>query len=149
MADAKIGFTIGTISFSAEGEEAWVTKKLDEILAKIPELLEIAPEVTSQADLDPDPSTGDAKIAKKTLASFLKEKSATTVQVKKFLATSVWLHAKGNKRLKTAQVTKALKDSNQTRIGNPADILNKNLTKGHCEKDGTQFFVTDDGKDSL
>jgi hypothetical protein len=61
----------------------------------------------------------------------------------------VWLEAKGQKRIQTVDVTKALKEANQTRIGNPADSLNKNVSKGHCEKDGKQFFVTDDGKSSL
>jgi len=79
----------------------------------------------------------------------LREKNASTNQVRKFLATAVWLHARGKKRLSTADVTRALKDSNQTRLGNPADCLNKNVAKGHCEKDGKDFFVTSEGSASL
>jgi len=37
----------------------------------------------------------DPAIAKKTLPVFLGEKGATKNQVKKFLATAVWLEAKG------------------------------------------------------
>jgi hypothetical protein len=46
-------------------------------------------------------------------------------------------------------VSKALNDANQKRLGNPAECLNQNVAKGYCEKDGKQFFVTDDGKSSL
>jgi len=88
-------------------------------------------------------------LEKQFLASFLRDKNAGTNQVKKFLAASVWLEAKGKNRLTTADVTRALKDSNQSRIGNPADCLNKNVSKGHCEKDGKEFFVTTDGKNAL
>lgn len=49
----------------------------------------------------------------------------------------------------TSDVTKALKDSNQTRLGNPSDSLNQNVTKGYCEKDGKEFYVTEEGKNSL
>ena len=91
----------------------------------------------------------DTAVAKKTLPAFLQEKNATTKQVKKFLATAVWLEAKGQSRLTTSDVTKALNDANQKRLGNPTDCLNQNVTKGYCEKDGKQFFVTDDGKSSL
>jgi hypothetical protein len=51
--------------------------------------------------------------------------------------------------MKTGDVTKALKGAHQSRIGNPADCLNQNVQKGYCEKDGGEFFVTDDGKQSL
>jgi len=91
----------------------------------------------------------DATIAKKTLPAFLQEKNATSRQVKKFLATAVWLEAKGQSRLTTGDVSKALNDANQKRLGNPAECLNQNVAKGYCEKDGKQFFVTDDGKSSL
>ncbi len=83
------------------------------------------------------------------LAAFLKSKNATANQLRKFVATAVWLHAKGTKRLETKQITQALKDASQSRIGNPGDALKKNITKGYCEKDGKQFFVTDEGRKSL
>lgn len=91
----------------------------------------------------------DPQIAAKTLAVFLKEKNATRNQVKKCLATAIWLEAKGKQRMTTSDVTKALKDSNQARLGNASDCLNQNVSKGYCEKDGKEFFVTDEGKSSL
>ena len=91
----------------------------------------------------------DSSIEAKTLPTFLKEKNANTVQVKKFLVTAVWLESKGANRIKTSDVTKALRDSNQTKLKNAADCLNQNVSKGYCEKDGKEFFVTEDGKNSL
>jgi len=65
------------------------------------------------------------------------------------LATAEWLHRKGHKNITTRDVAKALQDNHQKRLGNPADCLNKNVSKGHCEKIGKEFFVTDDGRETL
>ena len=91
----------------------------------------------------------DPEIGKKTLATFLREKNASTIQNKKFLATAVWLEAKGNSRITTSDVTKALKDNSQKRLGNASDCLNQNVKQGYCEKDGKDFYVTQEGKESL
>lgn len=150
MTDAKIQIKIGGIEFSGEGDKEWLTTQLDKILANAQKLANLTIPASGQGvggkqnPMQPDPS-----IAQKTLASFLKEKNATTNQIKKFLATSVWLETKGKNRMSTSDVTKALKDSNQSRLGNPSDCLNKNISKGYCEKDGNQYFVTEDGKNSL
>ncbi len=151
MSESKIEIKIGQIMFSGQGEQEWVAKQLDKILAQAEKLIQLAP---AAGDDDGDSSSHkpmgkDTAIAKKTLPAFLQEKNATTKQVKKFLSTAVWLEAKGQSRLETGDVTKALNDANQKRLGNPADCLNQNVTKGYCEKDGKQFFVTDDGKNSL
>lgn len=156
MSDAKVEIKVGEIEFSGQGEQDWVAEQLDKILAKAADLIVIAP---SPAPASPtplpseqpshEPMTGDATIAGKTLPTFLVEKGAAKNQAKKFLATAVWLEAKGKSRLQTSDITKALKDSNQSRLSNPADCLNKNVAKGYCEKDGKQFFVTQEGKDSL
>ena len=157
MPDAKIEITIGTITFQAEGEQKWVADQLDKLFTNAKDLSTVAP-VAPVAPVTPAPHTEgdghtpikpDAGIAAKPLATFLKEKNATTNQVQKFLATAVRLESKGKNRIATADVTKSLKDSNQTRLGNPADCLNKNVSKGYCEKDGKEFFVTQEGKDSL
>ena len=66
----------------------------------------------------------------------------------KFLATAAWLHAKGSKRLTTADVSKALDDNNQGKLTNASDSLAKNVKKGYCEKSGRQFYVTDEGTKS-
>jgi hypothetical protein len=155
MTEAKIEFKLGPIEFSGEGEKEWISQQLDKILEQAPNLLTLSPSQSSAVVPTPGPASShapmapDATVGNQPLATFLKVKDANKNQVKKFLATAVWLESKGKSRLSTSDITKALKDSNQTRLGNPADCLNKNVTKGHCEKDGSQFFVTTEGKDSL
>lgn len=69
--------------------------------------------------------------------------------MKKFLATAIWLHdTTGNERLETADVVKALSKANQPKL-NAAQCLNNNVGKGHAEKDGDRFFVTEPGRTSL
>jgi len=150
MSEAKIEIKIGQIEFSGNGQQEWVAKQLDKILAKAEDLITLAPPPEQPAgDNKHKPMKKDLSIAEKTLPSFLSEKNATKSQIKKFLATAVWLEAKGEKRLSTGDITRALKDSNQSRLGNPSDCLNKNVSKGFCEKDGREFFVTQEGKKSL
>lgn len=154
MSDVKIQFKLGSIEFSGEGEKEWVGQQLDKILKGAPQLLAMAPmPLATAAPLTVSgahhPMSADPAVAQQPLATFLKAKDAATNQTKKFLATSIWLESKGKSRMTTADITKALKDSNQTKIGNPADCLNKNISKGFCEKDGNQFFVTVEGKASL
>lgn len=150
MPDAKIDITIGTLTFHAEGEQKWVGEQLDKLFVHAESLASVAPaDPPGGGDAEHTPMGSDPDIAKKPLATFLKEKNATTKQVQKFLATAVWLESKGNSRISTADVSKALKDSNQSRLGNPADCLNQNVKKGFCEKDGDKFFVTTEGKGAL
>jgi hypothetical protein len=149
MSEVKIQIKVGEVEFAGEGEKAWVAEQLDRILKAAPAI------VGARAPNRQAPPNGeklsDAQMpdASHTLAGFLRDKNAATNQVKKFLATAVWLQARGKKRLTTADVTRALKDSSQSRLGNPADCLNKNVAKGHCEKDGKEFFVTTEGNASL
>ena len=149
MPEAKIEIKAGAAEFHASGDQDWVGQQLEKFLESAARLAAVVP----QRDDLPDPlidgrDNNQAGIGTKALASFLKDRGATTNQVKKFLSTAIWLHAKGNKRLSTSDVSKALKDSNQTKLNNPSDCLNQNVKKGFCEKDGNQFFVTEDGKTS-
>lgn len=152
MSEAKIQFKLGSIEFSGEGEKEWVSQQLDKLIKSAPQLLAIAPSpvAITASNVGANhhvPMAADPAIAHQTLVSFLKSRNSP--QVKKFLATAVWLEAKGSNRITAADVAKALKESNQSRLANPADCLAKNITKGYCEKDGAKFFVTTDGKNSL
>jgi hypothetical protein len=85
------------------------------------------------------------------LASHLKAKKADKSQVMRFLATAQWVWSRDEAApLTSGAVAKALSDHNQKRLGNPADCLNQNVTKGFCEKrkDGS-FFITEEGLDAL
>lgn len=134
MPEGKIEVSIGEITFVGEGEQNWVAEQLDPALPDAPPELD-----TSE----------DAAIAQKTLPAFLGEKNAKSNQTIKFLATAIWLHAKGSRRLKTGDITSAISNANQTRFSNPSNCLAQNVKKGFIEKTGSEFFVTDDGKASL
>jgi len=152
MSDAKIELELGQIRFSAEGNQDWISKQLDKILSKAEELISIAPTTVPQPDSQKEQHQSKKKTPANigTLPAFLKEKNATQPQVKKFLATAVWLReSKSKNQIKTSDVTKALRDANQKRLGNAADCLNRNVSKGYCEKNGKEFFVTDEGRASL
>lgn len=153
MTTAKIQFTVGTITFSGEGEETWISDQLDKILQKAPDLIKIAPQAqpihhptaTPSGDL---PASSDDAISSQTLPNFLRVKDTTT-QPKKFLVTAIWLHVKGTPRLSTTDVNKALREYSQSRLTNASDCLNRNVSQGYIEKEGRQFFVTDEGRQSL
>ena len=147
MADSKVSIRIGQIEFTGEGEAAWVESQLDKLIAKAPELLRLAP--TDKGKGGHDAMVPDPEIASKALGAYLRERDATVNTNKKFLATSVWLESKGKKRLKPADVVKALRENSQTRLGNPSQCLANNIGQGHCERDGDEYFVTEDGKRSL
>lgn len=150
MGNAKIEFKLGGIGFSGEGEEKWVASQLEKILDKAPGLLANASNSDNEiGGEDDDGSGGNAQQSKSiTLAKFLKDKKASS-QTGRFLATAEWVTIRGNKRPATGDISKALKDHNQPRLSNPADCLNKNVSRGYCEKDGRQFFVTPEGRKSL
>ena len=80
---------------------------------------------------------------------FLKEKNADKNQVKKFLATTVYLHAQGVEKFSTPMVSKSLKGASIDKLINASDCLNKNEKKGFCIKDGKDFILTAEGIRSI
>lgn len=151
MATAKIEFTLGSITFSGEGEETWVSDQFNKILEKAPDLIKIVPE--TQAISQPAATVSEQvselshdTISSQTLPNFLMAKDIPRTGFKKFLATAIWLHSRGANRISLVDVTQALRDSNQTRLSNVSDSLSTNVHKGFIEKDGRQFFVTPEGK---
>lgn len=154
---SKLEIQIGEIKFSVEGDEKWLSEELEKIITKVPELLRISPPPQVKPAKVSTPKTEPAKTSTatntsntaSTLAGFLKEKSATTSQAKKFLATAVYLHKNGMDRISTRDVSKALKDARHTKLTNPSDCLNQQVKKGYCEKDGASFYVTPEGESSI
>ena len=140
----KVRIKVGGIEIDYEGPESFLESKLQKLIGEVSTLAKQAPDERDGSD-----SSGNTESRTSiTLALFLKEKKATN-QVERFLATAQWLHIKGSKRIKTSDVAKALRDSNQKRLNNPSDCLNQNVFKGSCEKEGKEFFVTDEGRNSL
>lgn len=154
MAEAKIEIKIGEILFSGEGNDDWLSTQLDKILEKAGDFTKISPPSDNSSSIqtgshEPADFSRSTEIASKPLATFLKEKNINGNQVARFLLTAIWLEAKGQTRLKTIDIGIALKGSKQSRLTNPSGCLNKNVAKGFCEKDGKEFFVTQQGKDEM
>jgi hypothetical protein len=149
MAEAKIELKVGNVSFAGEGKEGWLSSQLDKVIKHLPDLASVAP-ASEDSDTESDNPSGKAgKNKRGTLAAFLTTKGAKSNQTRKFLATALWLQDGGKKRLGTPDVTKALRDSNQGRLTNSSQCLNSNVSAGFCEKEGKQFFVTDDGRTEI
>ncbi|OEY65997.1 hypothetical protein [Marinobacter sp. X15-166B] len=155
MSEAKIEIKIGEIIFSGEGDQNWLSEQLDKIMDKAEDLVALAPSKVPQqpqvneASHQPADLSDHTEIASQTLPSWLRSNNADTVQNTKFLATAIWIEAKGQKRLQTKDVTSALSNANQKRLRNASECLNQNVKKGYCEKEGNQFYVTEEGKRSL
>jgi hypothetical protein len=151
MTNARIEVAIGELSFSGEGDQEWLAGQLDKILEAVPRLREVA---TNREQPKGDGSTqtntsGDTEEFTATLASHIKKHGGESNQVQRFLATADWLRRRGETKLTTGAVTKALRDNHQKKLSNPADCLNKNVSKGFCEKTGDSFFITPDGLKAL
>ena len=143
----KIRIKVGEVEVDYEGPESFLNQKLHELIKQLVQLSEqVKPSASGRKGKskkqDDTESVG-------TIAKFLDQKKAKDNQVRRFLATAEWLHLKGKKDLQTSDVTKALRENRQGRLSNASDSLNKNITKGLCEKDGSDFFVTDDGRKDL
>ncbi len=150
MPNGKIELKLGSFSFSGEGDENWLAKQMDKVLEKLNQLHKVAAVPTEGRDKNNQGDNNNDDIKNVTLASFLKSKNASSGnQIKKFLATATWLQLSGAKRLSTGDVTKALSNNNQGKLTNPSDCLYQNVGKGFCVKDGNQFYVTDEGINSL
>jgi len=148
VGDAKIDIKIGELTFSGEGDQDWLSRQLDKVLEQAAGILVFEPKESSPPQ---EPHEADfshsANISSQSLVSFLRSRNALTVQVEKFLATAAWVEAAERKgRLKTSEINSALTKANQVKISNLAEKLNKNIESGYCEKDGSEFYVTNKGK---
>ena len=150
MTEAKIELDLGTLSFSGEGEQEWLAQQLDKIIEAAPGLTRMEPSHSDRIEIPPQfgSSTNNSDFIEP-LATYIKAKDGDSSQVQRFLATADWLRRRGETKLTTAVVTKALRENHQKRLSNPADCLNKNVAKGYCEKQGNGFFITPDGLKAL
>ena len=173
MAESKIDFSFDNLHFSCEGDKDWVETQLNQVLNRIPGLNK--PETTvstgkvvSENAFVEDSSVLEEKEKSKRgrkakvvaeplveepsgdpLFEFLKEKNADKNQVKKFLATAVYLHSQGTEKFSTPMVSKTLKASHIEKLINASDCLNKNEKKGFCIKDEKEFILTETGIRSI
>lgn len=149
MPDARIEIKVGAVSFVGEGTESWLSAQLEKVIKHLPELVSVAP-ATENTDTGGDQSSSPAKKGSKvTLAAFLSTGDRKKSQARKFLSTAAWLHDSGKDRLATRDVSEALSKNNQGKLTNPAQCLNDNVGQGYCEKDGGQFYVTEEGRKAI
>jgi hypothetical protein len=148
MSTSNVTLSYGTVAFSAEGAEDWVSAQFDKILEAAAKLSEVPLAPKGEPKLAPT-DTGSSGPFTATLAGHIKTKNGEVNQVRRFLATADWLRLRKSEKLNTSAVAKALSDNHQKKLGNPSDCLNKNVTKGHCEKLGDDFFITPDGLKEL
>jgi hypothetical protein len=148
MTDSKIDVTVGAVRFAGEGDQAWLAEQLDKVLQAAPKIATVqnTPAGTTGGGKAAQPEGGELTT---TLASYIKEKGGETSQVDRFLIAADWLRRRGASKLTTVGVTKALKDNHQKRLANSADCLNKNVSKGYCEKADGGFFITPEGLKKL
>jgi hypothetical protein len=173
MADSKIEFSYDNLHFACEGDKNWVETQLNQVLDRIPGLNKPVPAVKTkpteavQIVEVPKAATLNAVKGKRgrkpkavvepvtqepagdPLYEFLKEKKADKNQVKKFLATAVYLHAQGLEKYSTPLISKTLKNAGIEKLVNASDCLNKNEKKGFCIKDDKEFILTDLGIRSI
>ncbi len=147
MTDVKVEFSIGEMKFSGEGDKEWFSEQLDKILSKVGAIDARPTAPSSPVSV----SSAQAELAPvKPLPSFLEDTGSKVSQVRKFLACALWIQMKhGRNRVTTREVTVALREASQSRLGNPADCLRLNVGKGFCEKVGSEFYITEDGRKSI
>ena len=141
----KIRIKVGAVEVEYEGPEAFLNKKLPELISQLQSLATQVPESVPASESEQHEASSNVG----TLASFLKSCKVGNNATRKFLATAEWLHRRGTKRLATGDVKKALSDAHQSVPKNVSQCLNTNVSSGYCEKDGKNFYVTDEGRGSL
>lgn len=173
MADSKIEFSYDNLRFVCEGEKEWVENQLNKVLNRIPALNKpvqaIKERKIRETRINKTQETTAVKAVKgvrgrkpkviaqsitpeasdKLLFEFLKDKRADKNQVRKFLATAVYLHSQGAEKFSSPLISKTLKNAGIDKLVNSSDCLNKNEKKGFCIKDKKEFILTDLGIHSI
>lgn len=143
-AQGKVEIKIGNMSFTAEGDQEWLGEQLSKVIDAAAPLSSAGEQVKSSVAGE---ATGSASTNNSggSLAAYLKAKGGEDKQVQRFLATAAWLFRRGQKDLSASAIAKALQENHQKKLANAADCLNKNVSKGYCEKTKDGFFVTPEG----
>lgn len=151
MSQAKIEIHIGSIQFTGEGDEKWLSEQLDKLLEHAAELASLSTHSNNGGNGDAAAGNGEsgAEDDKIPLGTMLKTSGIGNNQTKRFLVAAIWLAGRGNKKPSTRDVSKALGDNHQPKLSNPSQALNDNVKQGYCEKDGRAFYVTPNGFASI
>ncbi len=79
-----------------------------------------------------------------TMRSFTKESAKI-----RFLALATLLHKRGQKRLETGDINQAVKDNNLSSFVNTSDCRGRCVREGLVAKDGSKFYVTQKGFETI
>lgn len=144
----KLDVRIGKVKFKGEGDQDWLAEQLEKVVKAAPDM----PDAPAD-DVDDDSDEADrnhrGSVFSTSLAAYVRNKGADGNQTLRFLVTANWLRKRGISILTASAVAKALSDNHQSRLANPADCLNKNVSKGFCEKNKDGFFITPEGLKEL
>jgi hypothetical protein len=157
MADSKIEFSYDNLRFVCEGDKEWVEAQLNKVLDRIPGLNKAVRPVKTETDNVRITEASKEKTLTKVkgvrgrkpkvvaeslkqepsdnpLYEFLKDKKADKNQVRKFLATAVYLHSQGEEKFSSPQISKTIKNAGLEKLINASDCLNKNENRAQSEK---------------
>ena len=146
----KIRVKLDNFEVEYDGPEAFLEGKLQEVVRSLSEFERKA----SGSGQRSDAARKEERTPGTPLPLFLKSDKIKS-QADRFLATAVWLRdEKEQKSLKTSDVTRALKDSQERRLSNASECLNVNIGKGYCEIDSRKssertFYVTAQGREHI
>ena len=138
MSESKIQVKVGIVEFSGEGNQDWLSKQLDKILEKIPELLKIemnAPEDDGKAKGAKSGSGNKGKISGLSvlnIAGKLGAKSGADVAI----AATAYLHFVESKSIfNRDEISSAMKQA--TGVYKNSMLANLTTTLAQLEKNGT------------
>lgn len=144
----KLDVRIGKVKFKGEGDQEWLAEQLERVVKAAPDMAD-APVDEIGGDGDEVDTNDRGEGFTTSLAAYIRSKGAEGNQTLRFLVTANWLRKRGTSVLTASAVAKALSDNHQSRLANPADCLNKNVSKGFCEKNKDGFFITPEGLKEL
>lgn len=138
-AQGKVEIKIGNMSFTAEGDQEWLGEQLSKVIGAA------GPSSASPVEPERADTASQGPVTGGSLAAYIKAKGGEDKQVQRFLAAAAWLFRRGQKDLNPSAIARALQENHQKKLANSADCLNKNVSKGYCEKTKDGFFVTPEG----
>ncbi|HUV16143.1 MAG TPA: hypothetical protein VMW28_06230 [Pelolinea sp.] len=144
---AKLKIKYGLFELDYEGNTSYMVNHIPKLISTLIASSDQIPSTLKSENESASINLSNADIG--TLAKFMNDRNISS-QNDRFLTTALWITLKDCKsRLKTVDVTTALRINQQKKLGNASDCLNQNISKGYCEKDGSEFYITQEGKKYL
>ena len=145
----EIKVSCGGFELEYRGDEQFAKESLCSLVAEIKNVI-----LTGEESQNSDATQDGESNGKMKLPTFMenleKQSERNSLEYRKFLVTSAWLQLNGKDRIKTSDVSAALRNSKINRLSNPSDCLATNIRYGHCERvEDNGFIVTRTGLQDL